>query len=108
MATIIPGSRLDWRPASPGFSLNLDRRAAPLLHVVPDQTFASMWRIRFPDSRLSDMVNLTRAKDAGLHHALGIVNGPRDTKETVLAGPPVSQTVQGLSHLTPARANESR
>ena len=24
----------------------------------------AMWRIRYPDGRLSDMVNLTRAKDA--------------------------------------------
>jgi hypothetical protein len=32
--------------------------------VVPDATHPGMWRVRWPDGRLSDMTNLTRAKDA--------------------------------------------
>jgi hypothetical protein len=32
--------------------------------VVPDATRPGMWRVRWPDGRLSDMTNLTRAKDA--------------------------------------------
>jgi len=32
--------------------------------VVPDAAHPSMWRVRWPDGRLSDMTNLTRAKDA--------------------------------------------
>jgi hypothetical protein len=32
--------------------------------VVPDATRRGMWRVRWPDGRLSDMTNLTRAKDA--------------------------------------------
>ena len=31
--------------------------------IVPDMTYPGMWRIRQPDGSLSDMVNLTRAKD---------------------------------------------
>jgi len=31
--------------------------------IVPDPLWPSMWRIKFADGRLSDMVNLTRAKD---------------------------------------------
>jgi hypothetical protein len=31
---------------------------------MPDQHWTGMWRIAFPDGRLSDMLNLTRAKDA--------------------------------------------
>jgi hypothetical protein len=36
----------------------------PLAEVVPDANWSGMWRIRTPDGALSDMVNLTRAKDA--------------------------------------------
>jgi hypothetical protein len=32
--------------------------------VVPDAAHPGMWRARWPDGRLSDMTNLTRAKDA--------------------------------------------
>jgi hypothetical protein len=32
--------------------------------LVPDATHPSMWRVRWPDGSLSDMTNLTRAKDA--------------------------------------------
>jgi hypothetical protein len=32
--------------------------------VVPDPANPGMWRVRWPDGRLSDMTNLTRAKDA--------------------------------------------
>jgi hypothetical protein len=32
--------------------------------VVPDAARPGMWRARRPDGRLSDMTNLTRAKDA--------------------------------------------
>ena len=31
---------------------------------VPDAAHPGMWRVRWPDGRLSDMTNLTRAKDA--------------------------------------------
>jgi hypothetical protein len=32
--------------------------------VVPDAAHPGMWRVRWPHGRLSDMSNLTRAKDA--------------------------------------------
>jgi hypothetical protein len=32
--------------------------------VVPDAAHPGMWRARWPNGRLSDMTNLTRAKDA--------------------------------------------
>ena len=32
--------------------------------VVPDAARPNMWRVRWPDGRLSDITNLTRAKDA--------------------------------------------
>jgi hypothetical protein len=40
--------------------------AAPNIraHVVRDETYPEMWRVQWPDGRLSDMVNLSRANDA--------------------------------------------
>ena len=32
--------------------------------VLPDAAHRGMWRVRWPDGRLSEMTNLTRAKDA--------------------------------------------
>jgi hypothetical protein len=32
--------------------------------VAPDSKYPAMWRVRWPDGQLSDMANLTRAKDA--------------------------------------------
>jgi hypothetical protein len=37
--------------------------------VVPDATWPKMWRVKLPNGHVTDMVNLTRAKDAAL--ALG-------------------------------------
>jgi hypothetical protein len=33
-----------------------------------------MWRVRLPDGHLTDMVNLSRAKDAAASHALATLN----------------------------------
>ena len=34
-----------------------------LARIVPDGSYSGMWRIVCPDGRLSDILNLTRAKD---------------------------------------------
>ncbi len=34
--------------------------------VVQDEKYSGMWRVRYPDSKLSDMVNITRSKDAAI------------------------------------------
>jgi hypothetical protein len=53
-------------------SVTLRREAAKLdPRIVPDPIWPGMYRIRRPDGSLSDMVNLTRAKDA-----LAAMRGP--------------------------------
>jgi hypothetical protein len=69
---IVASTELVWRDCGVGFTLHLGR-SKPLLSVVPDATYSGMWRISHR-GRLSDMVNLTRAKDAGLSWALGDLN----------------------------------
>jgi hypothetical protein len=41
--------------------------------VVPDAVYAGMWRIDLGDGALSDMVNLTRAKEAAVMRADAII-----------------------------------
>ena len=45
-----------------------------LMRIVRDQKYPNMWRIEFPDGKLSDMVNRTRAKDAAMAHGLRIID----------------------------------
>ena len=46
------------------YSLHYGSAKHPVAEVVPDKTYPGMWRMRWPDGRVSDMANLTRAKDA--------------------------------------------
>jgi hypothetical protein len=45
-----------------------------LATVEPDGHWAAMYRVRFPDGRLTDMVNISRARDAALCLALAALN----------------------------------
>jgi hypothetical protein len=38
--------------------------------IVPDSKFPQMWRVRLPDGHVTDMVNLSRARDAARSLAL--------------------------------------
>jgi hypothetical protein len=42
--------------------------------VEPDARYAGMYRVRLPDGRITDIVNLTRAKDAAIALALAGLN----------------------------------
>jgi len=50
----------------PTIALHYGGSRRPLVHVVPDDRWPGMWRLVWPDGRLSDMVNLARAKDAAI------------------------------------------
>jgi hypothetical protein len=46
------------------YALHYGSTERPLAAVVPDSRWPGMWRIAWPDGELSDMANLSRAKDA--------------------------------------------
>jgi hypothetical protein len=46
----------------------------PILSIVQDEKYPSMWRIKLKNGKLSDMVNRDRAKDAAESYALGELN----------------------------------
>jgi hypothetical protein len=89
-ANMIESGELNWRKGAHGFTLHLRQAKSPLLHVVPDNTYSGMWRIRLSDSRLTAMVNLPRAKDAGLSVALASLNAKKDYRESAPETPPIA------------------
>jgi hypothetical protein len=47
-------------------TLHYGKSKKPLAWVKPDDRYPTMWRIHWADGSVSDMVNLTRAKDAAM------------------------------------------
>jgi hypothetical protein len=56
----IPRTRFTWKGEQ------LFYQGRPLASVEPDKDWPGMWRVRMADGHVTDMVNLTRAKDAAL------------------------------------------
>jgi hypothetical protein len=53
---------------------DLRRGHRVLASIEPDADWRGMWRVRTPDGELTDIVNLTRAKDAARLLALGALD----------------------------------
>ena len=51
-----------------------------IVHVVPDNVHQGMWRVRYPNGQLSDMANLSWAKDAAIAIAMRLLD-PRKRRE---------------------------
>ena len=82
-------SSLAWK----GGELFVGGRGSPMAEIVRDPGYPGMWRFRLlPDGELSDMVNLTRAKDAACSHVLGVLN---KGEELPHAGAYIAQTPSG-------------
>ncbi len=67
-------AELKWRKAEDGYALHLGRSKQALVSVVPDAVYPGMWRMRRADGSLTDMSNISWAKDAALSIALGVLN----------------------------------
>ena len=61
-----------------GHQLKLKSRV--LATVEPDGRYVGMYRVRLPDGHLTDMVNLTRAKDAAMELAVNRLNKGRQSR----------------------------
>jgi hypothetical protein len=65
---------LTWRKLANAWALYCIGRSGPIVHVVPDATNPGMWRIKHPNGRLSDMANITWAKDGAIAVALRVLD----------------------------------
>jgi hypothetical protein len=66
--------KLAFKQTAHGLAVVLPGSKRAIVHVLPDLTYPTMWRVRFPDGRLSSMANKPRAKDAALLHAASLLN----------------------------------
>ena len=64
-----------------GWALHCVGRQDAVVHVVPDATWPGMWRVRDADGRLSDMANLTWARDGAIAAAMRILDPRRLTEQ---------------------------
>jgi hypothetical protein len=78
-------AKLAFRQTAGGLAVVLPGSKRAIVHVVPDTTCPMMYRIRFPDGRLTAMANKPRAKDAALLHAAAILNRPGQGAEPLAA-----------------------
>jgi hypothetical protein len=68
--------RLIWK----GNNLHVGHSRKPILAIEPDAKWPGMWRVRHPDGT-SDMVNLSRAKDAATAIGRRILQAQETAKE---------------------------
>jgi len=74
--TVYGGQNLTW--VQQGVAWAVRHCGTELARVVPDEKYPGMWRVRSPDGRLSDMANITWAKDAAATMALAVLNRSGD------------------------------
>jgi hypothetical protein len=74
--SIVGRDRLTWRKEGARLLLFHGADENPLAIVEPDAKYPFLFRIRYPNGDLSDMVNLTRAKYAACWFALRSLNSP--------------------------------
>jgi len=86
---MIESHQLTWRAIENGFALHRRQTKAPLLHVVPVTVYPGMWQVRSPDGRLTDMANLTRAKEAAVAIAVETLNAEKRGRQRSLGAAPV-------------------
>jgi hypothetical protein len=74
-----------WHEQWDGWALHAIGHRSAIVHVVSDRGWPGMWRIRHPDGRLSDMANLSWAKDGAIAVAMRWLD-PRKVSRRKTAG----------------------
>jgi hypothetical protein len=67
--------KLAFKQTADGLAVVLPGSKRAIVYVVPDTRYPMLWRISFPDDRLSAMANKARTKDAAFLHAAAVLNG---------------------------------
>ena len=89
--TVTPASALTWRKTASGHAIYLRDRGKPLATVEPDAQPVGMWRIRMPDGWVSDMANLSWAKQGAIRSVLSILNRKEKPLEGVSVRSPAAE-----------------
>jgi hypothetical protein len=73
-----------------------------LATVKPDPDWPGLWRVHMPDGHITDMVNLTRAKDAASILALAAMNLPEEDRHVRPARASLARSNGTSGHARPA------
>jgi|SRR5271156_3786937 len=98
---MIGRDRLSWRRAGNVLTLHYGKSRRPLAYVEPDAEWGGMFRVRSACGGITDMVNLSRAKDAAASIALVHLN--LEVQETATEAPPVRRKGGAGISLLPLR-----
>jgi hypothetical protein len=71
---IIRRDQLRWRSENGCICLYHQSDVKPLVVIEPDPKYPGLFRIRYPNGDLSDVVNLSRVKDGAMTFALRSLN----------------------------------
>jgi hypothetical protein len=82
------GVTCQWQPT--GDHCRLIQSGKPVADIIPDGRYAAMHRLKLPGEPISDMVNLTRAKDAALRR-IGSKRAPERPERASSASPPLQR-----------------
>src|SRR5262249_29644526 len=104
---IVGLDRLKWRNADGRLFLYHGNDPNPLVTIEPDSKYSGMYRIRFPDGGLSDMANLTRAKDAATALALRELNSGGFGAQETAPPPGYVHKMRGKAPRTPDPLSEA-
>jgi hypothetical protein len=88
---------LTWR----GNDLCVANSQTPVVSIVPDATWPFMWRVRH-GNQLTDLTNVTRARDAARSIALSLLNAGR---RTGLGNPPIEKNSESLVNVPDAASH---
>jgi hypothetical protein len=75
-----------------------------LAEVIPDSTLPGMWRVQLPNGHRTDMVNLSRARDAAMALAVSYLNR-QEREESAMGAPPMRESVGGRLLRQPGGGN---
>jgi hypothetical protein len=78
-----------WHEHPDGWALHAVGHQSAIVHIVPDGTWPGMWRIRHPDGQLSDMANLTRARDGAIAVAMRLLDPRKRGEQRAPAASPI-------------------
>jgi hypothetical protein len=92
---IVGRDRLTWRLNGHRLCLFHGASRRPLVSIKPDSKYPSLFRIRYPNGELSEMVNLSRAKEAASAFALRSLNSEAQNRRP--EGSPVRQNTGRVS-----------
>jgi hypothetical protein len=81
-----------WGEHPDGWALLAMGHRDAIVRIVPDGTRPGMWRIRHPGGRLSNMANLTWAKDRAIAVAMRLLDPRKTGEQHARISSPTSET----------------